>query len=290
MALRERGGAAGPARLASTGILDDATGETLPLRDRGGGLRAARPAVDPAGAARGPRRARRSSDGAAGARRRRTTCAATCTAHVASRRPQRRSRRWRARRASAACEYIAITDHSATHGFGNDVTPDALRAPDRARARAQRARSTGIEVLDRHRDEHPARRLARLRRRAAGRARLGRRLGPHVVRASPTRRDDRARSSPRSSTRWSTRSATPPGARSSRARPTRRRRRASSRRPRGPARCSRSTRRPTAATSTTSTRAPPPAAGVRILINSDAHGANTLGTRAGASPPRAAPG
>jgi DNA polymerase (family 10) len=25
-------------------------------------------------------------------------------------------------------EYIAITDHSATHGFGNDVSPDALRA------------------------------------------------------------------------------------------------------------------------------------------------------------------
>ena len=25
-------------------------------------------------------------------------------------------------------EYIAITDHSATHGFGNDVSPDELRA------------------------------------------------------------------------------------------------------------------------------------------------------------------
>src|SRR5213079_1576441 len=24
-------------------------------------------------------------------------------------------------------EYIAITDHSATHGFGNDVSPDQLR-------------------------------------------------------------------------------------------------------------------------------------------------------------------
>jgi DNA polymerase (family X) len=34
--------------------------------------------------------------------------------------------------AQAACErghgYIAITDHSASHGFGNDVQPDALRA------------------------------------------------------------------------------------------------------------------------------------------------------------------
>ena len=24
-------------------------------------------------------------------------------------------------------EYLAITDHSATHGFGNDVQPDELR-------------------------------------------------------------------------------------------------------------------------------------------------------------------
>ena len=36
-------------------------------------------------------------------------------------------------------EYIAITDHSASHGFGNDVSPDELLAPDRARARASRA-------------------------------------------------------------------------------------------------------------------------------------------------------
>ena len=50
----------------------------------------------------------------------------------------------------------------------------------------------------------------------------------------------------------------------------------SSRPRRAPGRCSRSTPRRTAATSTTSTRAPPRAAGVSILIDSDAHGAATL--------------
>ena len=45
------------------GILDDETGETTALRDRGGGLRAARLRVDPAGAARGARRARGGAQG-----------------------------------------------------------------------------------------------------------------------------------------------------------------------------------------------------------------------------------
>ena len=35
-------------------------------------------------------------------------------------------------------EYLAITDHSATHGFGNDVQPDELLAPGRARSAALR--------------------------------------------------------------------------------------------------------------------------------------------------------
>jgi DNA polymerase (family 10) len=43
-------------------------------------------------------------------------------------------------------EYIAITDHSATHGFGNHVTPDALRAQIE-RVRALNAATEGIEVL-----------------------------------------------------------------------------------------------------------------------------------------------
>jgi DNA polymerase (family X) len=37
-------------------------------------------------------------------------------------------------------EYLAITDHSATHGFGNHVTPDALRA------QIERVRAIGAEL------------------------------------------------------------------------------------------------------------------------------------------------
>jgi DNA polymerase (family 10) len=43
-------------------------------------------------------------------------------------------------------EYIAITDHSATHGFGNHVAPDALRAQIEE-IRALNERVDGIEVL-----------------------------------------------------------------------------------------------------------------------------------------------
>ena len=43
-------------------------------------------------------------------------------------------------------EYIAITDHSATHGFGNHVTPDHLRRQIEA-VREVNARVEGIEVL-----------------------------------------------------------------------------------------------------------------------------------------------
>jgi DNA polymerase (family X) len=43
-------------------------------------------------------------------------------------------------------EYIAITDHSATHGFGNHVTPDALRAQIEE-IRALDERLDGLRVL-----------------------------------------------------------------------------------------------------------------------------------------------
>lgn len=43
-------------------------------------------------------------------------------------------------------EYLAITDHSATHGFGDHVTPDALRAQIEA-IRALNERLDGIELL-----------------------------------------------------------------------------------------------------------------------------------------------
>ncbi|MCZ4491632.1 MAG: polX [Conexibacter sp.] len=43
-------------------------------------------------------------------------------------------------------EYVAITDHSATHGFGNDVSPDALRRQIEL-VRGINERLDGIEVL-----------------------------------------------------------------------------------------------------------------------------------------------
>jgi DNA polymerase (family 10) len=43
-------------------------------------------------------------------------------------------------------EYLAITDHSATHGFGNDVSPEQLRRQIEL-VRAANARVEGIELL-----------------------------------------------------------------------------------------------------------------------------------------------
>ena len=43
-------------------------------------------------------------------------------------------------------EYLAITDHSASHGFGNDVSPDALRRQIEL-VRDADARIEGIELL-----------------------------------------------------------------------------------------------------------------------------------------------
>ena len=83
--------------------------------------------------------------------------------------------------------------------------------------RAQRA-ARRDRAARRHRGQHPPRRLARLRRRAARAARLGDRVRPHLVRDGRAG-DDRPHDRARSSTRWSTRSATRRGARSRRAPP-----------------------------------------------------------------------
>ena len=48
--------------------------------------------------------------------------------------------------ADRGLEYLAITDHSASHGFGNDVSPDALRRHMEA-VRATGARVEGITLL-----------------------------------------------------------------------------------------------------------------------------------------------
>jgi DNA polymerase (family 10) len=43
-------------------------------------------------------------------------------------------------------EYLAITDHSASHGFGNDVSPEQLRRQIEL-VREADARMEGIELL-----------------------------------------------------------------------------------------------------------------------------------------------
>ena len=141
------------------GIVDDEARRDARLRDRGGGLRAARHAVHRAGAAREPRRAR------GGARR--TSCRELieldrhprrpALAHDRLGRPQHDRARWPTAARERGYEYLAITDHSATHGFGNDVQPDELR---RQIERVRATRDRRLHAARRHRDEHAARRLA----------------------------------------------------------------------------------------------------------------------------------
>ena len=63
--------------------------------------------------------------------------------HDRLRRHARPPRRWRSRRASAGCEYIAITDHSASHGFGNDVSPERAGARGSRRSASSTSASRG---------------------------------------------------------------------------------------------------------------------------------------------------
>ena len=146
MALREAAVRRG-LHVSEYGILDDADGRDAPLRDRGGGLRAARPAVDPARAARGPRRAGAARRRCARARRAGRPARRPAHAHGRSPTGATRSRRWPRAARDRGLQYIAITDHSATHGFGNHVDPDAPAPPDRARPRDQRARPRASSVL-----------------------------------------------------------------------------------------------------------------------------------------------
>ena len=112
------------------GILDDATGETLRCATRGGGLRARSGCayIEPElREDRGELEAARATGAAARADRAGATSAATCTATRSPPTGATRSRRWRAAARERGYEYLAITDHSATHGFGNDVSPEQLR-------------------------------------------------------------------------------------------------------------------------------------------------------------------
>ena len=180
MALREAAVRRG-LHVSEYGVLDDATGETHRCATEERGLRAARPAVHRARAAREPRRARLPRRRRRRARRASRTCAATCTATRSP--PTARNTIEEMARAALerGYEYLAITDHSATHGFGDDVTPDELRAPDRARAR-------GSTSASRDRACSPAPRSNILPDGSLdyddellAAARLGDRLGPHVV-------------------------------------------------------------------------------------------------------------
>ena len=114
------------------GITETESGEVDPLRERAGGLRAARLRLHRAGAARGPRRAeggaRRQAAGAGRARRHRAaTCTPTRPSPTAATRLDEMAEAGRAR----GYAYMAITDHSASHGFGDHVTAGAALAADR---------------------------------------------------------------------------------------------------------------------------------------------------------------
>ena len=260
MALREAAVRRG-LHVSEYGMLDDATGETHALRDRGGGLRAARPAVDPARAAREPRRAR------AGRRRRcpcsssRATSRATCTCTRRSATAAPTPRRWRCARASSA----SSTSRSPT--TRRRTASATTSRPTRCARRSRRsARSTSAW-------------------RASACSSAPRRTSAPTARPTTTtscwRELDWVVGSVHTSFAIGSDAMTermiaaiehplidaighPTGRKIAVARALRGRRRArSSRRRRAPGRCSRSTPRPTAATSTTSTRAtrPPRACG-----------------------------
>ena len=126
------------------GVLDDATGETHRCATEAGGLRAARTRVHRARAAREPGRAR-------GGRRRHAphlieasdlrgdlhshTTASDGTASIEEMALAARD---------FGYEYLAITDHSASFGFGDEVSPDRLREQI---ARIRATEIDGIELL-----------------------------------------------------------------------------------------------------------------------------------------------
>ena len=170
------------------GITDVESGEVDALRDRGGGLRAARLRLHRARAARGPRRA---EGGRARAScrswSRSTTSAATCTRHTTLSDGRNTLEEMAEAGRERGYAYMAITDHSASHGFGDHVTAERLweRIEEVARLEQGQARLPPARRLG---GQHRPRRLARLPRRPARGARLGRRQRPHLLLRSPRRR------------------------------------------------------------------------------------------------------
>ena len=152
-----------------------------PLRDRGRGLRAPRPRLHRARAARGQRRDRRGRRRRpAGAGRARRIIRGDLHCHTTLSDGHNTLEEMAEAARARGYAYLAVTDHSASHGFGNHVTPSALRERIEEVRGAQRGPAR-LPAARRLRGEHPARRLARLRGRAARRARLGDRERPHLV-------------------------------------------------------------------------------------------------------------
>ncbi len=87
-------------------------------------------------------------------------------------------------------EYLAITDHSASHGFGNDVSPDRAAPPDRAHQGGERG-DRGHRAAGGQRGQHPPGWLAGLRGRAARPTGLDRGERAHLLRHGRSR-DDQA--------------------------------------------------------------------------------------------------
>ena len=161
-ALREAGRQEGGCTSASTASSTTPRARPIVARPRRRSTRCSA-SLPRARAAREPRRARgrlRPAPTSSAS----TTCAATCTATRSPATATTRSGDG-ACRARARHEYLAITDHSASHGFGNDVSPTELASTSRRSAGQRRARRH--HAAGRHRDEHPARRVTGLRRRSA---------------------------------------------------------------------------------------------------------------------------
>ena len=147
------------------GIEDDNTGEKHACATEEEVYSTARPRLHRAGAARGSRRARGGARPQAAAS---WSTEADIKGDLHCHTTASDGRNTLEQMAKAAqkrgYKYLAITDHSASFGFGNDVQPDELlRQAERVRKLNEGAR--GLQGPDRLRGEHPARRVARLSRR-----------------------------------------------------------------------------------------------------------------------------
>ena len=172
-------------------------------------------------------------------------------------------------------EYLAITDHSASHGFGNHVDVATLEQQIE-RVRALNASfgddfelliGTETNILPDGSLDYPDELLAELDWVVASVHTAFQMSADDMTGADGRRRRAPARRRHRPPDRAQDRDALAVRGRHGEA---------SSPRPRRRARCSRSTPRPTGATSTSSTPARPPQAGVLIVIDSDAHSVRNL--------------